>query len=82
MADDTDTARHALFNEIDDCIERAFAQHGKGSGRVIELTDALIAAVRAENAERIEQLTHTLEGRTIERDQIEHEYQQLRDGTS
>ena len=46
--DDIDTARRALLVEIDDCLDRAFAQRGEGSGRIVERVDALVAAVRAE----------------------------------
>jgi hypothetical protein len=49
MADDPVVqAKVALLIEMDDCLERAFAHQGKGSGRMVELLDALIAAVRAE----------------------------------
>ena len=58
MADDVATANRALLIEINDCLERAFAQQGKGSGRIVELIDALIAAVRAEKDDAlIERLT-------------------------
>ena len=44
----SETARRALLVEIDDCLERAFAHCGKGSGRIVERIDALVAAVRSE----------------------------------